>query len=160
MMNSPWSDTLSEDKTSDQGLCSVYDSNYYTDIRTVSDTSKTTIIDISANQSEDLFTWWVFSFTIIILLHCCAPVTRTCLGYCLKCRFWLGKLAYLAQTVTTLKLNSSHFNTIASIHREKWNFSQVYIDFCVKIRKLQGENQNTLGKPIGWFFCPGNFTSC
>lgn len=52
-MNSPWSDTLSEDKTPDQGLCSVYDSNYYTDIRTVSDTSKTTIIDISVNSSED-----------------------------------------------------------------------------------------------------------
>ena len=56
MRNSPWSDKSSEESTSDQGLCSVYDSNYYTDIRTVSDTSKTTIIDISVNESEDLFT--------------------------------------------------------------------------------------------------------
>lgn len=56
MMNSPWSDNDAEVSTSDQGLCSGYDSNYYTDIRTVSDTSKTTIIDISVNLSEDLFT--------------------------------------------------------------------------------------------------------
>mgnify|MGYP006209533849 CR=1 FL=1 len=49
MMNSPWSDNDAEVSTSDQGLCSGYDSNYYTDIRTVSDTSKTTIIDISVN---------------------------------------------------------------------------------------------------------------
>lgn len=49
MKNSPWSDKSSEESASDQGLCSVYDSNYYTDIRTVSDTSKTTIIDIFAS---------------------------------------------------------------------------------------------------------------
>ena len=104
--------------TSDKVLCSVFDSNYYTDIRTVSDISKTTSISISVKYPKTPNLMGLV--TIIFQLNYFVLIIIARLRQGVECQLWLARVC---RSSITLSGVSRHVHAGSNF----WLFSFPYI---------------------------------
>ena len=110
------------ESTPDKVLCSIFDSNYYTDIRTVSDISKTTSISISVKHPKTPYLMGLV--TIIFQLIYSVLIIKAQLRQGVECQLWLAGVRRSSIILSGVSGNVYAGNNFwlffLSIYKQKW----------------------------------------